>query len=793
MTSETSPAGPMDQGRDPSETETVTNGSAPSRKTGGLHIMSLSVHGLVRGRDMELGRDADTGGQVSYVVDQARALAKREEVEQVDVVTRQIWDRRVDESYSQAREELSEGARIVRLAFGPRRYLRKETLWPYLPLLVDQILRYVRDRGRAPDLIHGHYADAGFVGAQVAKILGVPFLFTGHSLGQVKIARLLDQGQDEEALEERYRFSRRVEAESQALETAAVVIASTRQEVREQYQLYDHYQPHRMEVIPPGVDVSRFFPLWEEGPSASRGESGGGSGTATARGGSDGPAGSAKEEAEESGPEATNHGIRASVNRFLRDPSKPIILAMARADERKNFATLLQAYGENRELRKKANLLLVAGNREDIREMPGGARRVLTDILVLIDRYDLYGSVAIPKEHRPEEVPLLYRMAAESGGVFVNPALTEPFGLTIIEAAASGLPVVATNDGGPQDIMEACRNGLLVEPTDAQGMGKALLEALGDRSRWEEWSRNGVRGVHQRFTWESHAKRYLEVVRNALGGELPTRDTALPMYRRSRLPRMDRIVVTDIDNTLTGNPEALEAFLRALEDAGSRVGFAVATGRPLPLALEALDELGIPIPDLLISATGTEIHYGQPPVEDSAWRKQIHYHWEPDRIMTALKGMEGLEPLHDEPMAPYRLRFRLSGPDAPDLPGIRRALRSVGLRVTATLDHGKDLDITPIRASPGLAIRFLAHKWSLPPDRFLVAGDSGNDADMLAGEMLGVVVGNHTPELEALRGHPRIHFSAKNHAWGVLDGIRHYDFFGSIRIPETAEPEPEGE
>jgi sucrose-phosphate synthase len=745
----------------------MTSEAKPSREGQGLHIMSLSVHGLVRGRDMELGRDADTGGQVSYVVDQARALAEREEVERVEVVTRQIWDRRVDESYSQPREELSQGARIVRLPFGPRRYLLKETLWPYLPLLVDQILRYVRDRGRAPDLIHGHYADAGFVGAQVAKILGVPFLFTGHSLGRVKLARLLDQGQDEEALEERYRFSRRIEAESQALETAAVVIASTRQEVREQYQLYDHYQPGRMEIIPPGVDVSRFFPLWEEGPREGQGEGAGGP-----------------------GPDG---GIRGSLHRFLRDPSKPLILAMARPDERKNFATLLRAYGENRELREQANLLLVAGNREDIREMPAGARRVLTDILVLMDRYDLYGAVAIPKEHSPEEVPLLYRMAAESGGVFVNPALTEPFGLTIIEAAASGLPVVATNDGGPQDILEVCRNGLLVEPTDAKAMGNALLQALEDPKRWEEWSRNGVRGVHERFTWESHAKGYLEVVRKALGGDLPTRDAAPPRYRRSRLPRMDRIVVTDIDNTLTGNPEALEAFLRALEEAGNRVGFAVATGRPLPLALQALDELGVPIPDLLISATGTEIHYGQPPVEDPAWRKQIHYHWEPDRIMTALEGMEGLEPLHDEPRTPYRLRFRLSGPDAPDLPGIRRALRSVGLRVTATLDHGKDLDVTPIRASPGLAIRFLAHKWSLPPDRFLVAGDSGNDADMLVGEMLGVVVGNHTPELEVLRGHPRIHFSPKKHAWGILDGIRHYDFFGSIRIPEIPEPEPEGE
>ena len=65
-----------------------------------------------------------------------------------------------------------------------------------------------------------------------------------------------------------------------------------------------------------------------------------------------------------------------------------------------------------------------------------------------------------------------------------------------------------------------------------------------------------------------------------------------------------------------------------------------------------------------------------------------------------------------------------------------------------------------------------------------MAGDSGNDIDMLAGETLGVVVGNHTPELEELRGRPRVYFAAESHAWGVLEGIRHYSFFDSIRIPD---------
>jgi sucrose-phosphate synthase len=45
-------------------------------------------------------------------------------------------------------------------------------------------------------------------------------------------------------------------------------------------------------------------------------------------------------------------------------------------------------------------------------------------------------------------------------------------------------------------------------------------------------------------------------------------------------------------------------------------------------------------------------------------------------------------------------------------------------------------------------------------------------------------VGNHTPELEAIRDRPRVFFSDRNHAWGVLDGIQHYDFFDHISIPD---------
>ena len=52
----------------------------------GLRLLHLHLHGLFRSDDLELGRDSDTGGQTLYVLELARSLALRPEVDRVDVV-----------------------------------------------------------------------------------------------------------------------------------------------------------------------------------------------------------------------------------------------------------------------------------------------------------------------------------------------------------------------------------------------------------------------------------------------------------------------------------------------------------------------------------------------------------------------------------------------------------------------------------------------------------------------------------------------------------------------------------
>lgn len=709
---------------------------------GKLYIVLISIHGLIRGHNMELGRDADTGGQITYVVELARALARHPEVGRVELLTRQVRDPKVDADYGEPYEDLGHGARIVRLPCGPRRYLRKEVLWPHLDAFIDNAVQHISRIGHTPDVIHSHYADAGYVGARLAQLLGAAMVHTGHSLGRVKRERLIENNVREEAIESQYNMNQRIEAEEIALGNAELVVASTNQEVQEQYSQYENYHPKRMVVIPPGTDLTRFHPPRDGEPKAR---------------------------------------IGAVIDRFLDNPGKPIILALSRPDERKNIATLLRAYGESHALQDMANLVIVAGNREDIRAMEKGPREVLTDLLLLVDRYDLYGKVAYPKHHDAEDVPALYRLAAASGGVFINPALTEPFGLTLIEAAASGAPLVATRDGGPLEIIGRCENGLLIDPLDADAMAEALIDALSDHQRWRDWSRSGLRGASEHFSWQAHVDRYLDELHRVLGKGHKTQRLG---RTKSRMPSVERLVVCDIDNTLVGDSEALQALLQQLQGANKQVGFGVATGRRLESAIRVLDKWGVPTPDLLITGVGTEIHYGHGMVEDHGWQRHIDYRWKPEALREAMADIPGLRLQPDSEQLRFKLSYYVDPKRVPSTREIRRHLRRLDLHAKLIYSHQAFLDVLPVRASKGLAIRYLALKWELAPEQLLVAGDSGNDEEMLAGNTLGVVVGNYSRELERLRGRERIYFAQGEHAWGVMQGLEHYRFLEQPHIPE---------
>lgn len=699
------------------------------------YIVLISVHGLIRGQNLELGRDADTGGQTKYVVELARALGEHPSVGQVDLITRRVVDASVSEDYAHPTEPLSPNTRLVRLDCGEEAYIPKEQLWDCLDNFADNLIEFLKQQPQRPAIIHGHYADAGYVGTRVSSQLGIPLVFTGHSLGRSKRRRLLAVGHSKDALEARYNITRRIEAEEITLGVAECVITSTHQEIDEQYALYDHYQPERMRVVPPGTDLQQFHaPINDE----------------------------------------YHTSIAAEIARFLQDPGKPMILALSRPDPRKNITQLVSAYGESPRLQELANLVIIAGNRDDIRDMDSGAQEVLQDILMHVDLYDLYGKVAYPKHHQSDEVSILYRLAALSKGVFINPALTEPFGLTLIEAAASGVPIVATEDGGPTDIIGNCRNGYLVDPLDAADIANKLERTLLETEQWESLATNGLQGVRQHYSWQAHVEKYLEVIRPLL--EQVQASPPLHAKRRRQLHH-DRALFSDLDQNLLGKPEALAPFVETLQANRKCILFGIATGRRLDSAIKSLKKHGIPMPDVLITSLGTEIYYAPNLVPDYAWEMHIDYQWNPRIIRRLLHELPGLQLQPRSEQSRFKVSYYIDPQIAPDIPHITSLLHQHGHAANIMMSFGQYLDIIPVRASKGLALRWFADRRDIPLERILAAGGSGTDEDMMRGNTLGVIVANrHHEELSELVSGESIFFATRPYAEGILEAIEHYRF-----------------
>jgi len=713
-----------------------------------LYIVHLSIHGLIRGQNLELGRDADTGGQCTYVLELVKALARHRKVGQVDLFTRRVIDPKVSKEYAQPVEELGNGAFIRRIQAGPRRYLRKESLWRYLDAFVDQSLALFRENNRLPDVIHAHYADAGYVGSRLASLLGCPFVFTGHSLGRTKLDRLLEnETNDRKRIEREYNLSARIEAEELSLDSASMVVTSTHQEVKQQYSVYEFYDPERMKVIPPGVDVSRFSPPGET---------------------------------------AVPEEVTAKIERFLDHPERPAILAIARADEKKNLASLVHAYAQSETLRDEANLLLIAGNRDRIADLNPGARKVWTELLQLIDDYDLYGHVAIPKHHKPDEIPAFYRYAASRRGLFVNPAITEPFGLTLIEAAASGLPILATNDGGPRDIISNCNNGDLIDPFDVPALTEALERAMSDAEQWERWADAGLRGVHEHYTWKKHVERYLEEAADVV--EEISQPHLITEKVRTSLPLKDRILFTGLENELLeGDAEAIERIRELTDSNQPTMGFGIATGRSMKMARELVEKHGLPEPDVYITQLGAEIHYGKRQVLDLSWKKHLEHRWEREAIVEALQDVPGLTIQDEEGQQhDFKISYHFVKGTAPKRREIQKLLRERHLHAKVILSEGRWLDVIPLRSGKGQAIRYVALRWGIPAEGVLFYARRGSDYEALSGQFLAVLAGDHSLELKSTASLPRVYRAEKPNFSGLLEGIEAYQFDGEIRIPESA-------
>lgn len=668
-----------------------------------MFIISIVLGGCLKGPPVEFGISEDTGGHITYALGAAQALAERTDVDRVEIVTRLIDEPSLGPDYAVPLETLSPKLAIRRMDSGNRAYLSKEANAADRPAFAAALIRHIEALDRRPDVIHAHFADAADVAAQVKARFGIPFIYTAHSLGIDKADMI---GGPSEHL------TARIAEEDRAIAAANAIIASSRDEAERQLMLYPSACPARIHCVPPGAGLAA-----TDVPDVAR--------------------------------------AQRLVAPFLRDLDRPIILAIARPVARKNLAGLIELFARYENLRERANLVILAGLRDAPDCGEPEQQRVIGDLLASIDRHDLYGSVALPKRHTQSDVAALFALARESGGVFVNPALNEPYGLTLTEAALHGLPVVATCHGGPVDIVRRLQHGRVADPNDPPAFAAAIRRLLDDHVEWDRASAAG-RANARDLDWGGYSARFVEIAQG-FADSAPVRAP------------WSRLLLCDIDNTLIGCPAGARGMTVYRADEPT-LAFGVATGRSLQEAIRLLREWDQPPPDILITSVGSEIYWrrGTGLQADADFSRHIDAGWDAAAIERRVGRLRGVEPQPPVEQRRHKRSYFVFEPSA--IAAVRDAVADLPVRVIHS--HDRLLDILPERAGKGAAMIWVANAMGIGLDHVFAAGDSGNDFDMLSACRNGIVVANHSAELTPLVGRPSIYLASRSHAAGVIEGMK---------------------
>lgn len=668
-----------------------------------MHIVSLALGGCLKAEPVRYGLTEDTGGHITYILGEMEALSRRDDVRFAEIITRRFDEPKLGSIHAKTTEYLNPKLRITRIDSGNLRYLAKDALREDRSAFTKALIEEFRLRERLPDLIHAHFADAADVAIAVEQALGIPFLYTAHSLGLDKRAVMADHSS---ALETR------IAEEDRAIARARAVIGSSRDECERQLAAYPSAAIGKINRLVPGIDCV---------PNETR-----------ISDGSD------------------------LVAPFLREPTKPMVLAIARPVHKKNLVALVDAFAGSDRLRRRCNLVILAGLRDNPSSGNPEQEEVLRALLDRVDHHDLYGSVAYPKSHTRQEVQALYSLAAQTRGVFVNPALMEPYGLTLVEAAAHGLPVVATKFGGPQDIVAELEHGLLVDPNDIAEIGAAIERLTTDPELWSRCSHN-ARVNSAGMSWDTYAAGFAAIAAESL------EDTPKALEPK-------HLLVSDLDNTLTGCPTGIERFGRFLSRRND-FGFVVATGRSVVEARRLVRDWSLPMPLAWITSVGTEIYVEADGdlVLDEEYARHIAQGWDPSAIDRVLAGHPDLvaQPCYEQ--RAYKRSYFVN--DAEIVAALEDLLRSEGIAARVVFSHGRLLDILPPKAGKAAAMMHVAEKFGVPTGQIFAAGDSGNDIDMLTACENAILVGNHAEELASLVTRPNVYRSRRENASGALEGV----------------------
>jgi sucrose synthase len=500
-------------------------------------IVLVSPHGWF-GQEGVLGRP-DTGGQVVYILDQVKSLEQQLQ-EDINLAGLEVLDvhpkvivltRLIPQSdgtlCNQRLEKIHETADawILRVPFRDfnsnltQNWISRFEIWPYLETFAVDAEKELRaELQGVPDLIVGNYSDGNLVAFLLARRLKVTQCNVAHALEKSKYLFSNLYWQD---LEDKYHFSLQFTADLIAMNAANFIISSTYQEIvgtADSVGQYESYKSFTMpelyhvvsgielfspkfNVVPPGVNEQAFFPYTQTNDRLL--------------GDREPLRVTQRDRLEEM---MFNLEDPAQVFGKLENPQKRPIFSMARLDRIKNLTGLVESFGKSKELQERCNLILVAGK---LRTEDSTDHEEISEIQKMyqtIDEYNLYGKIRwLGVRLSKGDTGEIYRVIADRQGIFVQPALFEAFGLTILESMITGLPTFATRFGGPLEIIQDKVNGFYINPTEQEQVASIILEFLSkcdqNPNYWHEISKKGIDRVYSTYTWKIHTTRLISLAK----------------------------------------------------------------------------------------------------------------------------------------------------------------------------------------------------------------------------------------------------------------------------------------
>lgn len=394
----------------------------------------------------------DTGGQTIYVLQLARALGKKNI--RVDIITRQ-FDNQPQE------EVVFENVKIVRIPCGNSHFVQKEKMYEIVPEMVNNLMHYTQKKRKEYDIIHSHYWDGGYAGNLLSKMLDIPHVHTPHSLGKLKKVEMMAA---EEVpfpkLKPMYRYHVRIAIEQQIMNKAKaiVVICET-----SRIQILQHYliDFEKLQVIYPGIETDIF------------------------------------------------NSKKISYDKKIH--LKPnAILTVARPVLAKGIDRLIDAVAL---LRNKIDFNLYIGG--DTIEKGKSNEEIQAErrIQELIKKYKIEKNVNfIGRVAHDTILPAYYRGAS----VFVLPSRYEPFGLTTLEAMASGTPPIVSSVAGSREIIVDGLNGFIVDTHDRKKLSQHILNLLIDKKLNKKISENAAFTIREHYSWDKIIEKFITLYKSLL-------------------------------------------------------------------------------------------------------------------------------------------------------------------------------------------------------------------------------------------------------------------------------------